>query len=123
MVGVEAKDLEHALDFERWHDAVVRVDADEVHVRVLFGPLARSVVAKVSTDPSDTVEKSDETKQIILKMFHKRKRITKKITSKLTPKIVQEIKSARGLWVQLIVWGESVQRIKKKHSFTWCDAG
>lgn len=69
MVEVEAKDLEHALDFERLHGAVVRVDADEVHVRALFEPLALSVVAKVSIDLSDTVKKLDETKQIILKMF------------------------------------------------------
>lgn len=34
VVAVEAKDLVHALDFERLHDAVVKVDADAVHAHV-----------------------------------------------------------------------------------------
>lgn len=54
---VEAMDLEHALDFERLHDAVAKVDADVVHVRVLFELPVQSVVAKVAIDLSDTARR------------------------------------------------------------------
>lgn len=56
VVAVEAMDLVHALDFERWHDVEAMVDVDVVHVHVLFEPLAPSVVAMVSIDLVDTVE-------------------------------------------------------------------
>lgn len=54
VVVVAVRGLEHALDFEQWHDVEAMVDAGEVHDHVYFELLAPSVVAMVAIDLLDT---------------------------------------------------------------------
>lgn len=56
VVVVAVRGLEHALDFEQWHDVEAMVDADEVHDHVYFELLAPSVghLAMVAIDLLDT---------------------------------------------------------------------
>lgn len=81
VVVAEVMGLEHAPDFERWHDAEVTVDADVVHAHVVFDHLAPSVVAMVLIDLLDTVTQSrEQTRNIIksIKHINRKKKFAKK---------------------------------------------
>lgn len=65
VVVAEVMGLEHAPDFERWHDAEVTVDADVVHAHAVLEQMAPTVVAMVLIDLSDTVKQA-ENKHIVL---------------------------------------------------------